>query len=72
MIILICINIYLYRENSLIIIGKVAKMTDYVVTSDNNPYELPEDNTYILVDLEKIDYIIGFQGEELIFRNYLF
>jgi hypothetical protein len=56
----------------LIIIGKVAKLSDLYITSDNNPYQLPEDSNYTLVDLEKVDYIIGFQGEEMIFRNYLF
>jgi len=34
--------------------------------------DLPEENTYIFVDLEKIDFIIGFQGEEMVFRNYLY
>jgi len=42
------------------------------VDPENNPYELPEDNSYILVDLDRIDYIIGFHGEEMIFRNYLY
>jgi hypothetical protein len=60
------------RDNSLILIGKVSKLTDHTITSENNPFGLPEDNDYILVDLDKIDYIIGFQGEEMIFRNYLF
>lgn len=62
----------IFRENSLIIIGKVSKVSDLYITADNNTYQLPEDSNYILVDLEKVDYIIGFQGEEMIFRNYLF
>lgn len=56
----------------LIIIGKVGKVTEHLPTSDNNPYQLPEDATYTLLSLDKIDYVIGFQGDELIFRNYLF
>jgi hypothetical protein len=59
-------------DNSLIVIGRVSKLMEYTCTSQNNPYNLPEDNDYILVDLDKIDYVIGFQGEEMIFRNYLF
>jgi hypothetical protein len=62
----------IFRENSLIIIGKVSKLSDLYITADNNTYQLPEDSNYTLVDLEKVDYIIGFQGEEMIFRNYLF
>jgi hypothetical protein len=46
--------------------------TDHFANTDNNPYGLPEDNNYLLCDLDKIDYILGFQGEEMIFRNYIF
>ena len=64
--------IKLYRDNSLIIIGKIGKINEVYITNQNNEFNLPEENTYIFVDLDKIDFIIGFQGEEMIFRNYLF
>jgi len=60
------------RENSLILIGKIGKINEIYVTSQNNEFNLPEDNPYVFVELDKIDFIIGFQGEEMIFRNYLF
>jgi hypothetical protein len=56
----------------LIVIGKIGKFTEQTVDNENNPYQLPEDNNYKLVNLEKIDYVIGFHGEEMIFRNYLY
>ncbi len=46
-------------------------MTEQTFTADYNPYGLVEDITYVLVDLDKIDYVIGFHGDEMIFRNYL-
>ena len=52
-------------------IGNVGKLTEEFVTAENNPLELPEEQNYIFVDLEKIDFIIGFQGDEMVFRNYL-
>jgi len=62
----------LLMEHSLIIIGRIGKITDHYANGDNNPYSLPEENNYLLCELDKIDYILGFQGEEMIFRNYIF
>jgi len=62
----------LLMEHSLIIIGRIGKITDHYATSENNPYSLPEENNYLLCELDKIDYILGFQGEEMIFRNYIY
>jgi len=63
---------FLYRENQLIVIGRIGKLTELFVTSENNIFDLPVDNNYILCDLEKVDYIIGFQDDEMILRNYLY
>ena len=38
-------------------------------TEGNNNYDEKE-NKYILVTLDRIDYVIGFPGEEMMFRNY--
>jgi hypothetical protein len=54
------------------VIGNIGKLSEEFITAENNPLGLPEENTYIFVDLEKIDFIIGFQGEEMVFRNYLY
>jgi len=59
-------------ENSLIIIGRIGKVTDHYATGESNPYNIPEETNYLLCELDKIDYILGFQGEEMIFRNYIF
>ncbi len=42
----------------MIIIGKIGKINEVFITSQNNEFNLPEENTYIFVDLDKIDYII--------------
>ena len=63
-------------ENSLIVIGIVGEYNEYDTKLNNNPLELPESNfnnnssVYQMIKLKEVDYIIGFPGEELIFRNY--
>lgn len=57
-------------ENSLIVIGRIGKLTEHIPKEKENPYNLPLENKYILVTLDRIDYVIGFPGEEMMFRNY--
>ena len=59
-------------ENSLIVIGKIGKLNEFIVDKENNFYDLPEDKKFISVTLDKIDYVIGFPGDEMVFRNYNF
>ena len=63
-------------ENSLIIIGVIGDSFEYDTKKNNNPLNLPESNfnnnysIYRMIKLKEVNYIIGFPGEELIFRNY--
>jgi hypothetical protein len=63
-------------ENSLIVIGVIGEYTEYNTKKNNNPLNLPESNfnnnssVYQMIKLKEVNYIIGFPGEELIFRNY--
>ena len=57
-------------DNSLIVIGKVSKMTE-LEQNKNKFYNLPDDKQFILVTLGKVDYVIGFPENELIFNNYI-
>ena len=63
-------------ENSLIVIGVIGEYTEYNTKKNNNPLNLPESNfnnnssIYRMITLKEVNYIIGFPGEELIFRNY--
>ncbi len=63
-------------ENSLIVIGIIGEYTEYNTKKNNNPLNLPESNfnnnssIYRMITLKEVNYIIGFPGEELIFRNY--
>ena len=56
-------------ENSLIILGTIGEITKQS-TTHLNKYCLPEGTQYYQVKLGSVDYIIGFPGEDLIFRNY--
>ena len=57
-------------DNSLIVIGKISKLTE-IEPSQNKMYNLPEGKNFILATLGKVDYVIGFPENELIFNNYI-
>ena len=63
-------------ENSLIVIGVIGESFEYDTKKNNNPLNLHESNfnnnssVYKMIKLKEVNYIIGFPGEELIFRNY--
>ena len=57
-------------DNSLIVIGKISKLTE-LEQKKNKFFNLPEDKKFVLVTLGKIDYVIGFPENELMFNNYI-
>ena len=57
-------------DNSLIVIGKISKMKE-IEQSQNKMYNLPENKNFTLVTLGKVDYVIGFPENELMFNNYI-
>ena len=57
-------------DNSLIVIGQICKLTE-LEQSKNKSFNLPEDKQFILVTLGKVDYVIGFPENDMIFNNYI-
>ena len=57
-------------DNSLIVIGKISKLTQ-IEQSQNRLYNLPDNKNFILATLGKVDYVIGFPENELMFNNYI-
>ena len=57
-------------DNSLIVIGKISKLTK-IEQNQNKLYNLPENKIFILATLGKVDYVIGFPENELMFNNYI-
>ena len=57
-------------DNSLIVIGKISKLTE-IEQTQNKMYNLPEGKNFILATLGKVDYVIGFPENELMFNNYI-
>jgi chromosome segregation ATPase len=57
-------------DNSLIVIGQISKLTE-IEQSKNKLLNLPEDKNFILATLGKVDYVIGFPENELMFNNYI-
>lgn len=58
-------------ENSLIVIGKVGELNENFDSQKELGVEFPEKEKIILVSLEKIEFVIGFPGEDLVFKNYI-
>ena len=58
-------------ENSLIVIGKVGGLVDYTDNKMDLGIELPENEKIMLVSLDKIEFVIGFPEEDLMFKNYI-
>lgn len=58
-------------DNSLIVIGRVGKLSELKASKSFYFLGLPEDKKFISVTLEKIDYVIGFPEDEILFKNYL-
>ncbi len=59
-----------FSENSLIIIGKISSISDYDCKKHGELSEIAN-SKFMVVDLEKIEYMIGFYNEDLVLRNYL-
>ena len=57
-------------DNSLIVIGKISRLTE-LEQSKNKNYNLPENKQFILATLGKVDYVIGFPENEMVFNNYI-
>ena len=57
-------------NNSLIVIGKIGKLTE-LEQNQNQYLNLPQDKHFVLATLEKVDYVIGFPGNELLLNNYI-
>ena len=53
-------------ENSLIVVGKVGKITEV----NNEEYGLPEEKVYASVELESVEYVVGFPEDEIAFKVY--
>ena len=57
-------------DNSLIVIGIISKLTE-LEQSKNKFFNLPENKQFVLATLGKVDYVIGFPENEMMFNNYI-
>ena len=57
-------------DNSLIVIGIISKLTE-LEQSKNKFLNLPENKQFVLATLGKVDYVIGFPENEMMFNNYI-
>lgn len=55
----------------MIVIAKVKSVTKHQASeADSNPFGLEEEETYFLCQIEKLEHIVGFEGDEFSFTDY--
>lgn len=57
----------------MIVIARVKSVSKHAATSDdetNNPFGLEENEPYFTCQIEKLEHIVGFEGDEYSFTDY--
>jgi hypothetical protein len=54
----------------MIVIARIKGVTKHLATAEFNPYELPENEKFFLCQIEKMEHIVGFEGDEFSFTDY--
>ena len=56
----------------MIVIARVKSVSKHSVEDEenNNPFGLEDKETYFLCQIEKLEHIVGFEGDEFSFTDY--
>jgi hypothetical protein len=54
----------------MIVIARVRSVTRHAAASDDNPFGLDEQEPYFLCQIEKLEHIVGFEGDECVLTDY--
>jgi hypothetical protein len=54
----------------MIVIARVRSVTRHAAASDDNPFGLEEQEPYFLCQIEKLEHIVGFEGDECVLTDY--
>lgn len=54
----------------MIIISKVGHIRERITTIDDNPFGLKINEAYYLIEVEKPEFVIGFEEEDISIKNY--
>mgnify|MGYP000846105408 FL=1 len=53
-------------------ISKVDNIRERVTTHDDNPFGLKLNEPYFLVEVERPEFIVGFEDEDVSLKNYAY
>ena len=54
----------------MLVVARVRQVDRCIATQDDNPYDLPMDQVYFQCQMQQIENIVGFEGEQYGFTNY--
>ena len=54
----------------MIVIARIKGVTKYVACEENNPFGLEENEVFFLCQIEKIEHIVGFEGDNYEITDY--
>jgi hypothetical protein len=54
----------------MIVIAKLKGVTKHQATAEFNPFELEQKENFSLCQVERIEHIVGFEGDEFTFTDY--
>lgn len=54
----------------MIVIAKLKGVTKHKATAEFNPFEIEDKETFFLCQIDKIEHIVGFEGDEFAFTDY--
>jgi hypothetical protein len=56
----------------MLVVGVVKEITTQVATPEHNPYNLAPSQRYVQCSLQRLENIVGFEGDEAVLTNYEF
>ncbi len=56
----------------MLVIGVVKEATCCTATDDQNPFKLAKNQKYYLCTLQRLENIVGFEGDQPVLTNYEF
>ena len=54
----------------MIVIARIKGVTKHMASKDSNPFSLEDKEKYFLCQIEKLEHIVGFEGDEYSFTDY--
>ena len=54
----------------MIVIARIKGVSKHSATKDFNPFEIEDKENFFLCQVDRIEHIVGFEGDEFTFTDY--